>query len=184
MKLIFIKWYCKSNENSRGINAEKLINSAETEDLKLMARNLWWELVINISKVLTLSAFPTRSLTLPSVITVGMLTRDKTNSLSKEVSVPESIRVAYSRCQINRTLYFSMKLDHLTRFPNLLGNFNWFIFVCKEEDSCDIDMYLYLLIFIPPWYFEPRKSVYPNTGICSSKRSKNLQQKKLPLVYL
>ena len=104
VQLIFIKWYCKSNKNSRGINAEKLINSAETEDLKLMVWNLWWELVINISKFLTLSAFPTRSLTLPAVITVGMLTRDKTDSLSKEVSVPESIRVVYSRCQINRTL--------------------------------------------------------------------------------
>ena len=123
------------------------------------------------------------SLTLPAVITVGMLMRGKANSLSKEVSVPESIRAVYL-CQINRLLYLyvSVKQDNLIiyevfRFPNLFGNFNWFIFVWNKVDSCDIDMYLYLLIFIPPWYFESRKSVYPNTGVCSSKRSKNLHKK-------
>ena len=109
--MIFIKWYCKSNENSKTINAEKLINSAETEDLKLMVRNLWWELVINISKFLSLSAFPTPFI--KAVITVGMLMRGKTNSLSKEVSVPESIRAVYSRCQINKPLYVSVKHDNL-----------------------------------------------------------------------
>ena len=81
--MIFIKWYCKSNENSRSINAEKLINSAETEDLKLMVQNLWWNLVINISKFLSLSAFLTPFI--KAVIIVGMLMRGKTDSLSKEV---------------------------------------------------------------------------------------------------
>ena len=81
--MIFIKWYCKSNENSRNINAEELINSAETEDLKLMVRNLWWDLVIKISKFLSLSAFLTPFI--KAVIIVGMLMRGKTESLSKEV---------------------------------------------------------------------------------------------------
>ena len=81
--MIFIKWYCKSNENSININAEELINSAETEDLKLMVRNLWWDLVIKISKFLSLSAFLTPFI--KAVIIVGMLMRGKTESLSKEV---------------------------------------------------------------------------------------------------
>ena len=81
--MIFIKWYCKSNENSRNINAEELINSAETEDLKLMVRNLWWDLVIKISKFLSLSAFLNPFI--KAVIIVGMLMRGKTESLSKEV---------------------------------------------------------------------------------------------------
>ena len=81
--MIFIKWYCKSNENSININAEELINSAETEDLKLMVRNLWWDLVIKISKFLSLSAFLTSFI--KAVIIVGMLMRGKTESLSKEV---------------------------------------------------------------------------------------------------
>ena len=137
--MIFIKWYCKLNENSRTINAEKLINSAETEDLKLMVRNLWWELVINISKFLSLSAFPTPFIKV--VITAGMLMRGKIYSLSKEV---------------------------------LLSGLFW---------NFEIDMYLYLLIFIPPWYFQLRKFVYLNTGVCSSKWSKTPQRRKLPLVY-
>ena len=81
--MIFIKWYCKSNENCRSIIAEKLINLADTEDLKLMVWNLWWELVINISKFLSLSTFPTPFI--KAVIIVGILMRGKTNSLSKEV---------------------------------------------------------------------------------------------------
>ena len=89
-----------------------MINSAETEDLKLMVQNLWWELVINISKFLTLSAFPTCSLTLPAVITVGMLKRDKTDSLTKEVFVPES------------TGLFIHGVKLIGQFPNLFGNFN------------------------------------------------------------
>ena len=82
--MIFIKWYCKPNENSRSINTEKLINWAETEDLKLMFRNLWLGLVIIISK--SLSAFTTL------FITVEMLMRGKTDSLSKEMSVPKIIK--------------------------------------------------------------------------------------------
>ena len=78
--------------------------------------------------------------------------------LSKEVKVPESAKIVYSQCQINRSLYISVKQDNLItlrvrRFPNLFSNLNWFIFVCKETDICDIDIYLYLLIFIPPSYF-------------------------------
>ena len=107
--MMFIKWYCKSNENFRSINPEKLINSAK--DLKLMVRNLWWELVINISKFLSLSAFPT--LFIKAVIAAEMLMRGKSNNLSKEVSVPESIRAVYSRCQINKPLYVSVKHDNL-----------------------------------------------------------------------
>ena len=84
--MIFIKWYCKPNENSRSINTEKLINWAETEDLKLVFRNLWLGLVIIISKFLSLSAFTTL------FITVEMLMRGKTDSLSKEMSVPKIIK--------------------------------------------------------------------------------------------
>ena len=36
--MIFIKCYCKSNENSRSINAEKLINAAETDGAELVMR--------------------------------------------------------------------------------------------------------------------------------------------------
>ena len=108
--MIFIKWHCKSNENSRSTNAEKLINSAETQDLKLMVRNLWWELVINIQK-LSLSAFPTPFI--KEFVTAGMLLRRKTASLSKEVSVPERIGAVYSQCEINRPLYVSVKQHNL-----------------------------------------------------------------------
>ena len=83
------------------------MNSAETEDLKLMVRNLWWELVTYISKFLSLTPF------IKAVINVGMLMRGKTDSLFKEVSVPESIKAVYSRCQINKPLYVSVKQDNL-----------------------------------------------------------------------
>ena len=61
-----------------------------------------------------------RSLTLTAVIIVGMLMGGggggrggETDSLSKEVTVPESIRAAYSWCQINRPLYVSVKQNNL-----------------------------------------------------------------------
>ena len=48
-------------------------------------------------------------------------------SLSKEVKVTESIRIAISRCQTNRPLHVSVKEDSLitlrgSRFPNLFSN--------------------------------------------------------------
>ena len=48
-------------------------------------------------------------------------------------------------CQINRPPYVSVKQDNLitlevSRFPDLFGNLNWFIFVCKEVDICNIDI--------------------------------------------
>ena len=68
----------------------------------------------------------------------------------------------YSRCQINRPLYV---LDNLItfrvcRFPDLFGNLVDFLIClvtsmihpCKEVDLCDVDIYSYLLMFIPPWY--------------------------------
>ena len=39
--------------------------------------------------------------------------REKTDSLSKEVSVPDSIKAVYSRCQINKPLYVWVKHDNL-----------------------------------------------------------------------
>ena len=75
-----------------------------------MVQNLWWELVINIQKV-SLSAF--RTPFIKEFVTTGMLLRRKTDSLSKEVSVPERIGAVYSQCQINRPLYVSVKQDNL-----------------------------------------------------------------------
>ena len=48
-----------------------------------------------------------------AVITFEMLMRGNTDSLSKEVSVHESITAVYSRCQINKPLYVSVKHDNL-----------------------------------------------------------------------
>ena len=62
-----------------------------------------------MSKFLFLSAFP--SPFIKAVIAVEILMRGKTDSLSKEVLVPESIRAVYSRCQINKLLYVSVKQD-------------------------------------------------------------------------
>ena len=73
-------------------------------------------------------------------------------SLSKEAEVPKY------KDYLKRPLYVLVKQDNfitlrVNRLPNLLRNLNLVIFVCKEVDICDIDIYFYLLIFIPPWYF-------------------------------
>ena len=150
-----------------------------------MVRNLWWELVINISKFLTLSAFPTRLLTLPAVITVGMLTRDKTDSLSKEVSVPESIRVVYSRCQIDRPLYVSMKQDNLITqlgFLILVTSNNLSLFARRKIIVTLICIYicwyLYLLDILN------QENLYILTLVYVVVKDQKTFTKKSPLVYL
>ena len=146
-----------------------------------------------ISKFLTLSAHRTPFINLKCLMYISILMRLTAVREGKPIYhgswkalngyVPESIRAVYSRCQINRPLYFSMKQDNLItldvgRFPNLFDNLSWFIFARL--------IFLILTFIYICWYLYlldtyNQENLYILTpGVSSNKRLKALREESDP----